>query len=328
MDFAPSIYEHAARVIDKSPWQVSRDGDLLAQGNIEAYRLYQHSPIVVGIDIYNLEAEAYGSIITPPVDNAIPAISSHLCPSVQQITQLQPFEPKTDGRIPMVIKAAKRVADELPQADVRVPVSGPFSIACNLVGFDTLLSQVADNLDEVVKALNHLVTGQIKFCREIVRQGLDIAFFESAATPPLLSPKSFREIVLPVLKAILKKADVVVGHSVPCIIGGNTAPILDAILETGTDYVCCPAETDQEQFLRIMKKNPNVMVRINMDPRPIISENMDEIYAEADRVVALAKTREKSCIGTGCLPYETNPQAVLKTREYILRLTSKLDNNA
>ncbi|MEA3227361.1 MAG: hypothetical protein U9Q07_15530, partial [Planctomycetota bacterium] len=58
IQFAPSVYEHAARVIGKSPWEVSRNCDLLAQGHIEAYRLYKHCPIVVGIDIYNLEAEA------------------------------------------------------------------------------------------------------------------------------------------------------------------------------------------------------------------------------------------------------------------------------
>jgi len=322
MDFAPSIYEHAARVIDKSPWEVSRDGDLLARANIEAYRLYHHSPIVVGIDIYNLEPEAYGSIIDPPDGDAIPAISRHACSSVQEIIRLQPFDPKTAGRIPMVIQAARRIADELPQADVRVPVSGPFSIACNLVGFDRLLTQVINNPDEVAEALGHLVVGQIEFCREIVQHGLDIAFFESAAAPPLLSPQSFREIELPVLKTILEKAAEVVGHPVPCIIGGNTAPILEAMLETGTRYVCCPAETDQEQFMQIMKKYPDVMVRVNMDPIHITSENMDAAYAEADRVIALANTREKSCIGTGCLPYETNPQAVLKTREHTLTRTA------
>ena len=32
----------------------------------------------------------------------------------------------------------------------------------------------------------------------------------------------------------------------------------------------------------------------------------------------LANNRERLCIGTGCLPFETDPEAVLKIREYIL----------
>ena len=80
IDFCPSVYEHAARLIDKSPWQVSRDPDLLAQGHVRAFETYQHSPVVLGIDIYNLEAEAYGAVVKQPVGNGIPAIGGAACP--------------------------------------------------------------------------------------------------------------------------------------------------------------------------------------------------------------------------------------------------------
>jgi len=231
---------------------------------------------------------------------------------------LEPFDPKTDGRIPMVIEAAKRVANECPEADVRLPVAGPFSIATNLMGFEGLLCEIATSPDSVIETLCHLVTGQVEFCKEIVRNNLDIAFFESAAVPPLMSPQNFRSIELPALVSIIEKAAAVVGHPVPCVMGGNTAPILEAILETGTGYVCCPAGTDQKMFMEKMKAHPEVMARINMDPRPITSGNLQAVKKEVDRVFALANNREKVCIGTGCLPYEADPEMVLKTREYIL----------
>jgi uroporphyrinogen-III decarboxylase len=231
---------------------------------------------------------------------------------------LEPFDPKKDGRIPMAIEAAKRVANECPEADVRLPVAGPFSIATNLMGFENLLCEIATSPDSVIKTLCHLVTGQVEFCREIFHQGLDIAFFESAAVPPLMSPQDFRNIELGALVSIIEKAASVVGHPVPCVMGGNTAPILEAILETGTGYVCCPVGTDQKMFMEKMKAHPEVMVRINMDPRPMTSGNLKAVEKEVDRVLQLANNREKVCIGTGCLPYETDPEVVLKTREYIL----------
>jgi uroporphyrinogen decarboxylase len=318
MEFSPSVYEHAARVIDRSPWDVSRSADLLAQGNIEAFRLYEHRPVVVGIDIYNLEAEAYGAPVDRPSGNGIPAISRHPYSTLQELLNLEPLNPKTDGRIPMVIEAAKRVANECPQADVRIPLGGPFSIAANLMGFEALLAEVLNNPDLVTKTLRHLVTGQVEFTKAVVANGLDIAFFESAATPPLLSPKQFRDVELPALKEIMDRTGAVVGHPVPCVIGGNTAPILEAMMETGTGYVCCPAETDQQAFMEKMKVHPEVMVRINMDPRPMTSKDFDAVYKEVDRVLALAENRQQVCIGTGCLPYETDPQTVIKTRQYIL----------
>jgi len=318
MQFSPSVYEHAAKVIGKSPWEVSRSTELLAQGNIKAFRLYNHAPVVVGIDIYNLEAESYGATVEKPSGNGIPAIHKHPYSTTQELKNLEPFNPKTDGRIPMAIEAAKRVADVCPEADVRLPVAGPFSIATNLMGFENILCEIAADPDSVVETLLYLVTGQVEFCKEIVRHGLDIAFFESAAVPPLMSPENFRKIELPALMSIIEKAASVVGHPVPCVMGGNTAPILEAILETGTGYVCCPAATDQKMFMGKMKAHPDVMVRINMDPRPMTSGNLEAVEKEVDRVFELANNRQNVCIGTGCLPYETDPKMVLKTREYIL----------
>jgi uroporphyrinogen decarboxylase len=317
MQFSPSVYEHAAKVIGKSPWEVSRSKDLLAQGNIKAFRLYNHAPVVVGIDIYNLEAEAYGATVEKPSGYGIPAIHKHPYSTTKELINLEPFDPKKDGRIPMAIEAAKRVSNKCPGADVRLPVAGPFSIATNLMGFENLLCEIASNPESVVEALLHLVTGQVEFCKEIVRHGLDIAFFESAAVPPLMSPQDFRNIEFPALVSIIEKATSVVGHPVPCVMGGDTTPILEAILETGTGYVCCPAATNQKMFMEKMKAHPEVMVRINMDPSPMTSGNLQAIEKEVDRVFELANNREKVCIGTGCLPYETETQMVLKTREYI-----------
>lgn len=318
MQFCPSIYEHAATVIGKSPWEVSRDVELLSKAHIKAYSLYHHRPIVVGIDIYNLEAEAYGAVIGRAAGNAIPAIREYPCSSVKELLTLEPFDPKTAGRIPMVIEAARRVRNNCPDADVRIPLSGPFSLAANLVGFEVLLCEIHINPDLVAQALRHLVAGQVEFCREVVSNGLDIAFFESAATPPLLSPQQFRQIELEALKEIMQKTAAVVGHPVPCIMGGDTLPILNDILSTATGYVCCPAKTDQQKFMEKMREHPEVTVRINMDARAITSKKFEDIEKEVDRVLALADNRTNVCIGTGCLPYEAEPEVVLKTREYIL----------
>jgi len=317
MQFCPSVYEHAARLIDLSPWQVSRDIQLLTAAHIRAFELYEHSPVVVGIDIYNLEPQAYGAVIDEPSDSAIPAIRHAACKNLSELANIEPLNPATDGRIPMVIQAAKQIAERLPRADVRVPVSGPFSIAANLLGCESLLYEVATDPDSVKQALHHLVIGQTRFCREIVRNGLDIAFFESAAAPPLLSPESFQRVEFEPLTECINQAANVVGHQVPCVIGGDTFPILDHMLRTGTGYLICPFETDQPKFMIRMKQFPNVMVRINMDLRVLVADEFDNIKREIDRVCALAADREKVCIGTGALPYEADPENILNAAKYL-----------
>jgi hypothetical protein len=110
------------------------------------------------------------------------------------------------------------------------------------------------------------------------------------------------------------------GHS-PVVVGGNTLPILDSLLETGTGYVICPCETDQAAFMRKMEDRPEVMVRINTDSRAFASGDIAAVYHELDRVLALAGARERVCIGTGALPFETNPELVLNAKEYVRNWT-------
>jgi len=315
--FTPSVYAHAARLIDRSPWEVSRDADLMAAGHIEAFALYRHAPVVIGIDIYNLEAEAYGAVVEAPTGTGIPAISKPLCRTLTELRELPHFDPYRAGRVPLVIEAAHRVAEACPDADVRIPVAGPFSIAANLLGFETLLSAVATEPALLTDALHHLVAGQLTFCRAIVDADLDVAFFESAATPPMMSPAQFRAVELPALKDILTGAAEIIGHSVPCVIGGDTEPILEAMLETGTGYLVCPLATDQRAFMARMAAHPEVTVRINMDPRPLLAKNDRAIENEVDRVLGLAHNRPHVCIGTGALPYEADPDVVLWTRDLI-----------
>ena len=58
--FVPSIYEHGARVIGKSPYETSRSAELTAMAALKSWETYQHDLVTVGVDIYNVEVEAFG----------------------------------------------------------------------------------------------------------------------------------------------------------------------------------------------------------------------------------------------------------------------------
>jgi len=317
MDISPSVYEHAAYLIGRTPWDVSRDGDLIFEAHAEAYRRYRHTPIMPGIDIYNLEPEAYGGVVEKPGGVGIPAIPKPAVGSTRDLLRLEPLDPHRAGRIPMLIDVARRLARESPQAHIRVPVSGPFSIASNLVGFEKLLYDVATNPQVVAAALMHLVAGQVAFARAIKEAGVDVAFFESAACPPLLSPRLFRQVELPALKRIMAQIGEVVGHPIPCIIGGDTEPIVEAMLETGTGYLVCPFATDQQAFMKKVWDRTDVRVRVNSDVELISRGTWQQIRADADRIIRLTEGRDNVCMGTGALPYETPPENVLRVMEYV-----------
>ncbi|MBE0658694.1 MAG: hypothetical protein IH602_13460 [Bryobacteraceae bacterium] len=314
--FSPSIYEHAARFAGRSPYETSRDPELIFKGHRDAWLEYRHQVIVVGIDIYNLEAEAYGAEVENPGEDAIPAISRNPCRSIEEGLAIRPFDPKRDGRIPMVIDTARRLKDALPEADVRVPVAGPFSVAFNLRGINGLLEDVGLTPEPVAEWLMQLARNQAAFCQAVVEAGVGVAFFESAAAPPLLSPRQFHNVELPALNWILREASAITGSAVPCIMGGHTYPILDDMLSTGTGFLVCNVETKQKEFVeKVWAQKPAVKVRVNMDPRIVACDDPETIRAEVERIVAIA--RPNCLMGTGCLPLETPPSNIRLIREFL-----------
>jgi uroporphyrinogen decarboxylase len=316
--FNPSVYEHAARFAGHTPWETSRDAELIFRGHRDAWLEYRHTPIVVGIDIYNLEAEAYGARISVPGGDGIPAVHDPLFATLEDALEIRPFDPARDGRLPMIVEVGRRLKDALPGADVRIPVAGPFSIAFNLRGINQLCEDVAVRPGDVARWLMILAENQTAFTRAILAAGLDVAFFESAAAPPLLSPRQFHNVEMPALRRILELTAAEAGHPVPCIMGGNTVKILDDILATGTGYVVCNVETDQQAFVdRLCATHPNVNVRINMDPGIVACDDHRRICTEVDRILEIAKRRSNCLMGTGCLPLETPPANVHFIREYL-----------
>jgi uroporphyrinogen decarboxylase len=316
--FMPAVYENAARFTGRTPWEVSRDPELLFAGHRAAYLEYHHRPIAVGIDIYTLEAEAYGAKIEPPSGNGIPAVHEPLVASIEEILQLAPFDPRQAGRIAMVIAVGRRLKCELPEADIRIPVAGPFSVAFNLRGITGLCEDSALFPEETAHALMRLAENQAGFCRAVAAAGLDIAFFESAAAPPMLSPRQFHELELPALRRILDIAAGCVGHPVPCIMGGNTYPILRDLLSTGTTFLVSNPETDQRAFVEeVSRTHPHVKVRVNMNSSIVAGPDREKIYREIDRILAFAGGRPNCLLGSGALPFETPPENVRLIREYV-----------
>jgi uroporphyrinogen decarboxylase len=318
IEFSPAVYEHAAYLIGARPWEVSRDPELIYRGHLKAYELYSLPFMVLGIDIYNLEAEAYGCPVHDPGGNGIPAITEHIFADLDDALQVKPFDPVKDGRIPMLLACGRRMLKEVPPGVVRIPVSGPFSIATNLLSADELLTSVITRPADTVAFLRRLVEGQVRFCRAIVEAGLGIALFESAATPPLLSPQQFREIELPAMKELMQRLHEELGVVAPLILGGNTAPIVDDMVSSGTKYVICPAETDQQAFMAAIARYPDVAVRVNLKTTVVVNGPVPAILREVDKILAMAASApNKVLLGTGAVPYETPPEHVLAIKEYV-----------
>jgi uroporphyrinogen decarboxylase len=309
------VYEHAARFIGRTPWEVSRSADLLVEAHAAAYAAYRHAPVVAGIDVYNVEAEAYGAVVGESREYEVPSIAGQLCRGAADLCALPWPDAARNGRFPMILDAAARLQEGCRGAEVRIPLSGPFSIACALAGFQGILTEVLTDPDAVASGLRHLAAGQVEVCRTIAARGFRVMFFDSAASPPLIDSDSFRSVVLPALREMIAGACALTGESPPLILGGDTSGILEDLLSTGTEYVICPAETDRRAFMDTMKRYPSVTVRLNTPAVLFASDDRGALRRELVRLAELAGGRPGTVLGSGVLPYDADPSMVRYAQE-------------
>jgi uroporphyrinogen decarboxylase len=316
MRFVPVVYEHAAALINRRPYEVAFDSSLLASAHAEAFRRYRHSPVVVGIDVYNVEAEAYGAVLQDAGGISIPSIEKRLCGGIDDMFNLRPIDLHRDGRFPMLLEAAARLKKECPGAPVVLPLSGPFSIAQNLMGMEELLFAVLSDPERARDALMVIARHVGDLIVAATAVGLAVIVFESSASPPLLSPALFRKAEAPALSHLGRIHHEAVGKGIALILGGNTLPVLPDLIQVGAGSIICPAEVDGVSFLNTMRAHPDVEVRINMRPGGFAT-SLEDATSEAERALALAAGRSNVCIGSGVLPYDANPEIVLNIQSFI-----------
>jgi hypothetical protein len=195
-------------------------------------------------------------------------------------------------------------------------LSGPFSIAQNLLGLEELLFAVMADPEGVRDALLVVARHVGSIVEKITALGFEVIVFESSASPPLLSPTLFRKAEVPALACIGEAHRHVTGRGVALILGGNIVPVLEDLIGVGAGSMICPAEVDGDAFFEKMRPHPEIAVRINMRPG-VFASSIEEAMVEAARAMALASKKQNVCIGSGVLPYDANPDIVLRIQSYV-----------
>jgi hypothetical protein len=299
MELYPVILEHAAVFVGRTPWEVSRDAELLASAHAVAHQFYGHNPVICGIDVYNVEAEAWGAPVEKPDANGVPVLGAPPLREIPELLSLRPLDPQRDGRLPVLLDAARRLPGE-----VRLALAGPFAIAVGLLGFETVLTALLEEPDAVRAGLQALATHQARLCRQL---GVPVTLYESGAAPPLVPPTAFRELIAPALRTVFQAGNVA------CVMGGDVALVADALVATGPAALICPAETNQPAFLAAAQSVP---VRINMNVAFLTGRDQVAARREIDRLATLARQHPRATLGTGVLPYDADPKFVRVAMDY------------
>jgi len=315
--FVPAVYEHKARLIGRTPSEVCRNLDLLLEALEAELAVYGPDALTVGVDVYNVEAEAAGAAVRYfDGSNDVPAVVEPIVAKPADLGRLGLPDPARDGRMPLFVEAAARLhKDKGRDVVVRGAVSGPFSLACALAGTEAVLVATLEDPPFVRALLEHAARTAVVFGRAFLAAGVEPVLFDSKASPAASSPRVFREFVLPVYReAVIPALREAGAKTLPLIIGGDTTAILEDLLRTGAGQLLCDAGSDLDLFLRRCQEEKRPL-RASVDARLVHRGRPEEVKAEALRILRRAGGRPGLLIGCGVVAYDCEPRNVLAIRE-------------
>jgi uroporphyrinogen decarboxylase len=319
--FLPTILEHSAKLLNKTPSEVALDGKLLVEAQIKAYKLYGHDAITVGIDVYNIEAEALGCIVRYYDDYSIPGIITHLFED-ESISECIDFS-TGKGRLKTILNAAssidKAIGDEI---NVGIGICGPFSILIELKGYENVIFSCISDKVNMHSMLETILKFQKSYCNEIIKRGIGMTIFESWATPPLISPDIYKEFVKPYEKELIQYIKGKGVAAVPLVIGGDTTLIVDDIIETGTTLLVADYAVDIAYYVE-KASGKNLLLRGNIDPKLVQRGPREEILKQTELILKRVNNYRKFVMGTGVIPYDTPSDNILLIKNYLEENYSK-----
>ena len=120
---------------------------------------------------------------------------------VDKVAQNNPIRPKQkpdkDGNLPDYLDACKMIKDAITDSSVGAVIAGPWTIAIALRGATELIRDAMKDPAYVHELMELTTEVAIRFGLAIPSTGAGMSYSEAPASASLISPKMYREFVLP-----------------------------------------------------------------------------------------------------------------------------------
>ena len=304
-------FQPAARAMGLSMAQVLRDGELLAEAMLRAWREFGHDMILLENGTA-CNAQACGMHVAYR-DDAAPAVEGRLIRSLEEVASLGVPDPHTTFPMCEVLKATRILARETAgkvwicaRAD-----QGPMDLAAQLRGIDELMMDIGTGEQE------DLVHALLDYARRVATRyaialiecgGHSTSIGEPVAGPDMLSPRHYRRYPWQHEKQMADelRARGIILHNHIC---GDTTKITEDFVATGA------------QVLEVDHKTPPRPIKAAAQGRACLLGNIDtglmafgspgDVEDACRELIEIWKPGSGFILGPGCaLGPETPPENI------------------
>jgi uroporphyrinogen decarboxylase len=228
----PSLSEHAARVLGVTVADYSQSAELMALGQVAAFRCYGHDAVGVGPGSTGI-AEAAGSRVVFP-QWSTPYVAEYALKEPADLLRLAVPDPRRAGRFPLFLEALERlvhqVGDEVP---VGLTLGGPVSTAANLRGTERFMRDIVRDPAFAHRLLEYALEITLPFVREAAKLPVGFTIVDPVSSGSLISPAIYRDFAYPYQRRLIDEIISASGRRPVLHICGNTSKNWRLMADTG-----------------------------------------------------------------------------------------------
>lgn len=301
--FAPQLFGHAAVACGIGLGAYLRDGRLLAECQLRERERYGCDAVFAFMD-FGVETEAMGSRLRYYDCQYPDVIDSVLAPTDDPAALKLP-DPARDGRMPEQLRAIELLRCALGNSNfVAGAVAGPMTLASQLYGTEAALFLAADDPGRYQAALDLAVEAAMRYGAQQLAAGAHgIVVFDPAASPAVVPPAYFREILKPRLVRLIAALRAADAGIVWLNIAGPTTDILPFYAEIGADIATFDYYVQAAEAQRLL---PRTCLAGNLKSLDFLYLARAEIAIEVRGLVHTFADRRGFVLSSGC---EIPPEA-------------------
>ena len=267
-----------------------RDGEAMAEGQIESWRRFGHDVITIENGTAALAA-ACGVNVVYQSDSA-PVATEPAIQSLDEVDTLKVPDPYTHPLLSQMLLATRIIVNEIGQeAFIKARGDqGPFSLACEIRGMSQFMLDLAlgEQEEKIHQLLDFCRQVTYRYCLAQIEQGAHATSIgDSPSGPDLLSPRFYRKYAWPHVKRLvddLHAENVILSYHI-C---GNATPIVKDMVDSGADIL----ELDQKANMTASKAAAQGRAAIigPVDPSEVMANGTPQMVTqkcqEALRILA------------------------------------------
>ncbi len=287
---------------------VHLDAKMMAQSAASTYKLFGFECGVVPFDLC-VEAEALGArinVYAHSEDLLYPTIKEKVIHNEAEMEISVPEDIAERGRVPLVQEAISIMKQEIGgEAAVGTYVLGPFTLAGQIMELNDLLKLSFKKPDKVGRLLDVLTGAIIKIAKSYEAAGADyITVREMGATSDVLSPRVFKNLILPYLGKIFSELK----GSTVLHICGKTNDIALFMKESGAKAISVDQKNDLAETRK--KLGNEALIFGNYDPyNTLVTGDEEKIRSAVRKCI----DDGASAVWPGCDIWPTVPPENMKT---------------